>query len=212
MATLAEIKKQIAGLEKKAEALIKAESAQAIAKVKELIERYGLSAEDLGFGGKRGGKGSGKGAATKTKKSAVGSVGVPMYRDPASGKTWTGRGKPPVWIAGAKDRARFLIGAEGSAAGTEGKGAAKSTRTKVAKKVKPTRAARKAAPKAGKKGAARKVANVKVAAAAPAASRKVAKKAAAGSNRRVARKAVGGAAATSSSVNDTAPATTAAPA
>jgi DNA-binding protein H-NS len=36
------------------------------------------------------------------------SPGTPKYRDPATGKTWTGRGKPPVWIQG-KDRSQFLI-------------------------------------------------------------------------------------------------------
>lgn len=30
------------------------------------------------------------------------------YQDPKTGATWTGRGKPPSWIAG-KDRSRFLI-------------------------------------------------------------------------------------------------------
>ncbi|WP_334002168.1 H-NS histone family protein [Burkholderia gladioli] len=30
------------------------------------------------------------------------------YRDPASGKTWSGRGKAPAWIAG-KDRSAFEI-------------------------------------------------------------------------------------------------------
>ncbi|AJY03094.1 H-NS histone family protein [Burkholderia sp. SIMBA_043] len=30
------------------------------------------------------------------------------YRDPASGKMWSGRGKPPAWIAG-KDRGAYLI-------------------------------------------------------------------------------------------------------
>jgi len=37
------------------------------------------------------------------------SVGVAKYRDPKSGKTWTGRGKPPAWIAGAKNRDAYLI-------------------------------------------------------------------------------------------------------
>lgn len=32
----------------------------------------------------------------------------PKYRDPATGATWTGRGKPPLWIAG-KDRSTFQI-------------------------------------------------------------------------------------------------------
>ena len=30
------------------------------------------------------------------------------YRDPRTGATWTGRGKPPAWIAG-KDREQFLV-------------------------------------------------------------------------------------------------------
>jgi len=33
---------------------------------------------------------------------------APKYRDPATGKTWTGRGKAPKWIDG-KDRSKFLI-------------------------------------------------------------------------------------------------------
>jgi DNA-binding protein H-NS len=31
------------------------------------------------------------------------------YRDPRSGATWSGRGRPPKWLASAKDRTRFLI-------------------------------------------------------------------------------------------------------
>lgn len=31
------------------------------------------------------------------------------YRDPATGKEWTGRGKPPNWIKDAPDRDAFLI-------------------------------------------------------------------------------------------------------
>lgn len=31
------------------------------------------------------------------------------YRDPASGKTWSGMGRAPFWIVG-KDRARFVAG------------------------------------------------------------------------------------------------------
>ena len=34
---------------------------------------------------------------------------APKYRDPATGKTWTGRGRAPTWLDG-KDRAQFLIG------------------------------------------------------------------------------------------------------
>lgn len=33
---------------------------------------------------------------------------APKYRNPETGATWTGRGKPPVWIRN-KDRTRFEI-------------------------------------------------------------------------------------------------------
>jgi DNA-binding protein H-NS len=111
MATLTSIQRQIAELQKKAEQIIKKESAQAIAKVRELIEKYGLTSEDIGLSGRaraaatKRSSGQGKGGR---KKSAT-SVGVPVYRDPDTGKTWTGRGKPPTWIAGMEDRTRFLI-------------------------------------------------------------------------------------------------------
>ncbi|WP_084002046.1 H-NS histone family protein [Diaphorobacter sp. J5-51] len=36
------------------------------------------------------------------------STSQPKYRDPATGATWTGRGKVPAWI-GDKDREQFAI-------------------------------------------------------------------------------------------------------
>lgn len=47
-----------------------------------------------------------------------------LYRDPKTGATWSGRGRAPSWISGAKDRSRFLIG-----------GAAAADRKPVIKKV-----------------------------------------------------------------------------
>jgi DNA-binding protein H-NS len=45
---------------------------------------------------------AGKAGKTSGKKVAA------KYRDPETGKTWTGRGVAPKWIAG-KDREAFLI-------------------------------------------------------------------------------------------------------
>lgn len=59
--------------------------------VKQLCTMYSISAADV-----------------FPPSKAKGSVGAPKYRDPATGATWTGRGKPPNWING-KDRAPFLI-------------------------------------------------------------------------------------------------------
>jgi DNA-binding protein H-NS len=37
------------------------------------------------------------------------SVNSPKYRDPSTGKTWTGQGKPPNWIKDVADRSAYLI-------------------------------------------------------------------------------------------------------
>ena len=65
--------------------------AKAVTEARALIQEHGLTAADV-F------------PPSKPK----GSVGVAKYRDPATGVTWTGRGKPPHWIVG-KDRGQFLI-------------------------------------------------------------------------------------------------------
>ncbi|MBD8049238.1 H-NS histone family protein [Limnohabitans radicicola] len=72
------------------------EIAAAVAKVRELVAEFGLTAQDV-FPS-RGAKSAGKSTAKV----------APKYRDPATGQTWTGRGKAPKWIDG-KDRNQFLI-------------------------------------------------------------------------------------------------------
>jgi DNA-binding protein H-NS len=117
MKSYAAIKAEIAKLEKQAENLRKAEIAGVVARIKEAIAAYGLSAQDLGFGA-----GAGRGARGSAARAASGArttVGIAKFRDPETGKTWTGRGKPPTWIAGVKDRTPFLIDAS-SATGGEG--------------------------------------------------------------------------------------------
>ncbi|RQZ58162.1 H-NS family nucleoid-associated regulatory protein [Burkholderia sp. Bp9004] len=53
-------------------------------------------------------------ATSAAKKSAMdgshlrGSL-PPLYRDPKTGATWSGRGRAPAWLVGAKDRSKFLI-------------------------------------------------------------------------------------------------------
>ena len=82
-------------LEQRIEKVRKEEMAGAVNKVRELVEQYGLSEADI-FP-----KPTRKGGGVKTPVA-------PKYRDPATGNTWTGRGKPPLWIAG-KDREAFAI-------------------------------------------------------------------------------------------------------
>ncbi|MDP4614227.1 MAG: H-NS histone family protein [Limnohabitans sp.] len=73
------------------------EIASAVAKVRELVAEYGLTAQDV-FPG-RGTKSSAPKSASKV---------AAKYRDPATGQTWTGRGKAPKWIEG-QDRTPFMI-------------------------------------------------------------------------------------------------------
>ncbi len=76
---------------------------QAIADAKMLIKCFDISAEDIGFN-----------VITKKtlmksldQKKSSGTV-APKYLDPDTGKTWTGRGKTPLWIAD-KNRDNYLI-------------------------------------------------------------------------------------------------------
>jgi DNA-binding protein H-NS len=70
----------------------------AITQVKQIIAQYALTEKDV-FGGAAG---------AEKKNAKQGMKVMPKYRNTATGQTWTGRGKPPVWIAG-KDRTPFLI-------------------------------------------------------------------------------------------------------
>lgn len=83
---------QKAALEAQIADALKTEKADVLAKVRGLIADYQLTPSDVFEGPKR-----------------KASVGEPKYRDPATGVTWTGRGKPPTWIKDAQDRAQFLI-------------------------------------------------------------------------------------------------------
>ena len=84
------LKAQIAELEKQAEEARQKELKEAVQKIRDIMREYALEPKDLGFT-------SAKLAGTDKSKSVV----TPKYRDPTTGKTWTGRGKPPLWIAEA---------------------------------------------------------------------------------------------------------------
>lgn len=92
-----DLQAQIQALQKQAEAARQAEIASAIAEIKAKMREHRITVEDLV--GVRLRKGP---------KTPPGPVAA-KYRDPESGKTWSGRGKAPRWIEG-KDRAGFVIG------------------------------------------------------------------------------------------------------
>lgn len=96
MATYKELLAQKQALEDAIKAAKTHESQGAVKAARELVEAFGLTENDIFGNGKK-----------KTGVAKGGSV-APKYKDPESGKTWTGRGKPPLWIAG-KDRTPFTI-------------------------------------------------------------------------------------------------------
>ena len=94
MTTYQELLKQREALDAQIAEVRKGESANAVSQARQLVQEFGLTAQDI-FGG--------------TRQSKVKGTTVPAkYRDPSTGATWSGRGKPPLWIAG-KDRAQFAI-------------------------------------------------------------------------------------------------------
>lgn len=95
MATYQELQAQIAELTIQAEQARKQEIARAVAQIKSLMEEYGITIKDL----------SKPSRSSAAKRESV----PPKYCDPVTGKTWTGRGKPPKWIADAANRDQYLI-------------------------------------------------------------------------------------------------------
>lgn len=156
MKTYQAVKAEIAKLEAKAEALRKAELKSVIAQVKKTIAEFGLNAADLGLGR---GAGKARGAARRVTKGAA------KYRDPKTGQTWTGRGRPPTWIVAAKDRRAFLIDASAAdaAATPAKKGRAARGGRPAAKTVKGVKARKAPARKrGGRPRAARKSGAVQI--------------------------------------------------
>ncbi|PRY06004.1 H-NS family nucleoid-associated regulatory protein [Paraburkholderia sp. BL25I1N1] len=97
-------------------------------------------------------------AKTAGKKAASKSVGATvgmgqrkgpqpaLYRDPMSGATWSGRGPAPAWLAGAKDRSKFLI--DGNSTAADAKPVVKKAAVKKAPPAKKTAAKKAIAKKA----------------------------------------------------------------
>ncbi len=170
MSKLAAIKKQIAALEAEAERITKQEMSAAIAKVKEIMSTFGLTVEHLGAAV----TGKARGAAKTVKPKRAGG-GVAKYADPKTGKTWSGFGRAPAWIAGAKNRDAFLVDKSATKA-TEVVGKALAAKKKPGAKA--ASAKKVAKPAAKKSGAVGKKAARKVAAPAAAKKKPAAKKAA----------------------------------
>ena len=104
--TYGQLQKQIAELEAQAAKVKQEEIAEVVAKIRDAIEVYGLTPDDL-FGRRAGAKKVKAKAASKTRAAGT------QYSDGA-GKVWGGRGPRPQWLrealAAGKQLADFAVG------------------------------------------------------------------------------------------------------
>lgn len=105
--TLASLTAKIAVLQAQADSLRQKEVREIIAKVKDAISHYGLTAADLGFGealstARRTAKVAGTSAVEKGRRAAAGkkAAKVVKFKDD-QGNTWGGMGKRPAWFKAA---------------------------------------------------------------------------------------------------------------
>jgi DNA-binding protein H-NS len=93
--------KQIAALEAQAEKAKKEEVAGVVMRIKEAIDSYGLTEQDL-FAGKSGV------VRTKAKRLAKGKASIAAKYVDGKGGQWVGRGKRPKWLSDALAAGRQL--------------------------------------------------------------------------------------------------------
>lgn len=79
--------KQREALEQQINEARRRELSEAISQVRAIVAEYGLSAQDVFPVGR-----------APRAASTAGTKVAPKYRNPATGQTWTGRGKAPKWI------------------------------------------------------------------------------------------------------------------
>jgi DNA-binding protein H-NS len=105
MSKLKVLQDKIAKLEAQAEALAKKETEAILTKIRELMEKNGVTLDDIKAHAHRK---TTRGRATSITKSTAPSR-VVKYLNPETGATWSGRGRRPMWLADAKDLNKFLV-------------------------------------------------------------------------------------------------------
>jgi DNA-binding protein H-NS len=119
LATYAKITREIAALQAQADAIKKKEVDGVVARIKEAIAAYGLTARDLGLN------------PSSSRATKVGRGGAVRYSD-GQGNTWSGHGRRPKWFldAVAAGKSPQELQVAGTASGSK----AKARRQPTAKK------------------------------------------------------------------------------
>jgi DNA-binding protein H-NS len=108
-ARLSTIERQIKALQDKAEKIKRADGTAAMREIVGLMRSHNISIAELqaAIGGQPGRRGRHKASSLKGRKVK------PMYRNPKTGETWSGRGRTAGWLAAlekaGRKREAFLI-------------------------------------------------------------------------------------------------------
>jgi DNA-binding protein H-NS len=101
-----ELERQVADVARQIDALRQTERQKAVDQIRELIREHGISVADLT-----------KGTEPKRQKAKSTAKVAAKFRDPATGKEWSGRGLLPKWLAAAvaagRDREEFRVNPQG---------------------------------------------------------------------------------------------------
>lgn len=100
--TYSELMEEIEALKREAQAVRQQEIDGVVARIKEAIAFYGLTAQDLGLAGAPRGRPPRQAAVAPggTRRASNGTAARPKYRD-EHGNTWSGRGPRPRWFKDA---------------------------------------------------------------------------------------------------------------
>jgi DNA-binding protein H-NS len=124
MKALESIQTKIQRLQAQAEAIVAKRASEGLARIHDLMQRNGLTAADieahLGGGKRRLTRTASHIGNGKSRLAAKGKL-PPKYMNPKTGETWSGHARPPRWIAGVRDRSKFLIDASNASAGVSAK-------------------------------------------------------------------------------------------
>jgi DNA-binding protein H-NS len=115
MATLEQIQDKMKQLQARADAMVAKQAQKVVDQIRRLMLEHGLTTADIEARAKAKREGT-KTAARKTSKAKAPTTAKPVsgklpakYRDSKTGATWSGKARPPKWIANVKDRSKFLI-------------------------------------------------------------------------------------------------------
>ncbi len=103
---IADLRQELSVLEAEQRAQERQHRADVLRAMRELLLQHGFKPGELASARPT------RGAAKAVEKSGGKASGertlAPLYRDPATGATWSGRGTEPAWIKG-RDRAAFRV-------------------------------------------------------------------------------------------------------